>query len=256
MQYLAGIFDAEGSLSLHKNGSFPISLEMANEQIPSLFQETFQGYIYTRKRKDRKQTWAWKINSINSQAINFIESILPFSIAKHRQLWVLLVYLKKSRDERKIFREIAAASIRAYKTPYYPFRPNCSQPSVAPDSGFYQWLAGLIDGDGNFVCNRYVDNRNKRKYFGHQLSVSSIDPMVIEHIESRIPGTVTQCERTHNMLYKWTCKRRAEQSLCESILPFLRVKEKQCILYMQFLQRLDDIRRYEIINEIKHLNSL
>jgi hypothetical protein len=41
MEYFAGLFDAEGYVSLLKDGHFVIGTEMGNEEVPALFQEKF-----------------------------------------------------------------------------------------------------------------------------------------------------------------------------------------------------------------------
>ena len=55
MEYFAGLFDAEGYVSLLKDGHFVIGTEMGNEEVPALFQEKFGGKIYERKRNKRKK---------------------------------------------------------------------------------------------------------------------------------------------------------------------------------------------------------
>ncbi len=268
MNYFAGLFDAEGYISLCPNGAFTIAIEMSNENIPNLFKEKFQGSIYERKRDKRKKTWIWKINSISDQALNFINSIKPFSIVKINQLNRLADYLDQSRKDRKFTRAITCSTLKDFKQPgplqLHHILPRIEKPIEAH---FFEWLAGFIDGDGNFVCNEYIDNRNGGKYFSRQISVANIFLESICHINDRIPGCVSLLHRTKNKLYKWTCKRNCEKFLCENIYPHLRLKKSQCNLFMEFLTFPEKIRNipysivdrdrmYMIINEIKHLNSL
>jgi hypothetical protein len=255
MEYFAGIFDAEGTLSLQKNGAFPISLEMANPDIPYLFYENFDGSVYTRQRKDRKQTWTWKINSVNEQAINFLKSIHPYSLVKKEQIWFLLCYLDLSRFERRGMRLSFCEEIRQEKQPYSLEETKKFTEKLTTNTAFFKWFAGFIDGDGNFVCNQYTDKRNSKKYFGRQISFSTIDSRVINFL-SPWNGTVVVCPRNKNTLYKWSPLRKDERWICESILPFLRVKNKQCELFLEFLDCKNDVRKFEIIDHIKHLNSL
>lgn len=268
MHYFAGLFDAEGYISLCPNGSFTIAIEMANENIPNLFKNYFKGNIYERKRDKRKKTWIWKINSISDQAIFFINSIKPFSIIKINQLSHLRDYLDQPREQRKQTRSITCSVLKACKQPtsiqLHNIIPRTNK-TIEPH--FFEWFAGFIDGDGNFVCNEYLDNRNFKKYFSHQISVSNIFLEAICYINDRIPGCISNLNRTKNLLYKWTCKRECEQFLCNNIQPFLRLKKLQCNLFLEFLtfpektrnipySIKDRDRMYAIINEIKHLNSL
>lgn len=268
MQYFAGLFDAEGYVSLCPKGSFTIAIEMSNEEIPNLFKHRFQGSIYERKRENRKKSWTWKINSICDQALFFIKKIEPYSIVKINQLSYLKWYLDQSRNDRKETRSITISALKDFKQPgplqLHHIVPRIEKP-IEPD--FFPWFAGFIDGDGNFVCNEYIDNRNGGKYFARQISVANIFLESISYINDRIPGCISRLNRTKNMLYKWTCKRNCENFLCDGIYPHLILKKSQCNLYMEFLkfpekQRnipysiIDRDRMYAIIKEIKHLNSL
>jgi hypothetical protein len=257
MEYLAGIFDAEGCISLNSNGSFPISLEIANEEIPIIFRETFNGSIYTRKREDRKKTWIWKINSINDHAIFFLKSIV-YSVVKAQQRELLLWYLSMNRKERREERPFFCEQIRKSKIPQSveQWSGLTNEPMEKTDEKFFKWFAGFIDGDGNFVCNQYIDKRNQRKYFGHQMSFANTDGYLIVWLNSIIQGTVTKCPRSRNLLYKWTPKRKYERWILESILPFLKIKKNQCQLILEYIDCPNEVRKLEIINQIKHLNSL
>ena len=268
MHYFAGLFDAEGYVSLCPNGAFTIAIEMSNEEIPNLFKQHFQGSIYERKRDKRKKTWTWKINSISDQSLFFIDCIKPFSIIKVNQLNLLKDYLDQTRKHRKETRSVTCSTIKDFKQPgplqLHHILPRIEKP-IEPH--FFEWFAGFIDGDGNFVCNEYIDNRNGGKYFSHQISIANIFLESISHINDRIPGCISKLNRTKNLLYKWTCNRNAEKFLCDNTYSFLRLKKTQCKLFMEFLEFPEKIRNipysiedrdrmYEIIKEIKHLNSL
>lgn len=267
MQYLAGLFDAEGYVSLCPNGAFTIAVEMANEKIPSTFQDVFGGSIYTRKRDKRKKTYTWKINSISDQAKFFIDSILPFSVVKIEQLKRLKNYLDLSRNDRKLCRAVTCSSIKEFKQPKLQIHHILPRQQKSTEPFFYEWLAGFIDGDGNFVCNEYIDKRNGLKYFARQISVANTFLEPIAFINNRVEGCISNLYRTKNPLYKWTCARINEKNICESIRPFLKIKKEQCSLFQDFIDfplkkrgvdiSLNDrLKMYEIINQIKHLNSL
>src|SRR5690349_15442414 len=112
--YFAGLFDAEGYISLRPNGAFDIAIEMANEEIPNLFQQYFKGSIYERKREGRKKTWCWKINSICDQVLFFINSLEGFSIVKRSQMIRLRDYLDQSRADRRSTRDITYITIKNF----------------------------------------------------------------------------------------------------------------------------------------------
>lgn len=268
MSYFAGLFDAEGYITLNRNGAFIVAVEIANENIPNLFKDKFKGNIYTRKRDNRKKTWLWKINSIAEHTLSFIDQISPFSIAKKPQLDLLKIYLSHPRADRREIREDYFHKIKEFKKPSPLILEEISSPSIIqPDETFFQWLAGFIDGDGNIVCNEYIDNRNNLKYFSHQISAFNTFPNVIKFIKMRLDGNVRLRKASLHPIYTWTCKRSIEKFVCESILPHLIIKKKQCELLLEFIKfprknygigysNDDKMRMYEIINQIKHLNSL
>lgn len=267
MHYFAGLFDAEGYVSLSPTGGFSIAIEMANEEMINILKQTFQGSIYIRKRDDRKRTWTWKINSIHDQSMYFINNIKPFSVVKYAQLSRLQDYLDQPREDRKLTRAITCSTLKELKQPILQLHNIIPRIQKPIEPYFFSWLAGFIDGDGNFVCNEYIDNRNQAKYFSRQISVANIFLEAICFINDRIEGCISTLNRTKNQLYKWTCRRNSEQFLCDNITNHLRIKKSQCILFNEFLKfprkvrnseyALQDLlRMYEIINEIKHLNSL
>ena len=267
MHYFAGLFDAEGYITLSNKGAFCIGIEMANEDIPNMFKKQFGGSIYIRQREKRKKTWAWKINSIADQSINFINSIVDFSHVKNSQLKRLKDYLDQSRQDRKLTREFTFNSLRLLKQPILEISHILPSIPKQPTKEFFQWLAGFTDGDGNFVCNEYIDNRNNRKYFSHQMSIANIFLESICFINDRIEGSILTCKRPVNSVFKWVPNREHEKFVCESIYPFLIIKKKQCELFLEFIEfpaKARDIpypnevlsRMYEITHQIKHLNSL
>ena len=117
MEYFAGLFDAEGYVTLGKDGRFQIGTEMANEEIPNLFKETFGGNIYQRSREKRKKTFTWVIATNREKCLSFIDRISPFSRIKGTQLLRLKDYLSLSRPERKELRDSVSHQISQLKKP-------------------------------------------------------------------------------------------------------------------------------------------
>jgi hypothetical protein len=199
--------------------------------------------------------------------LNFINSIEPYSIVKKPQLNRLRDYLQVSRNERKSIRSITCSSLKQLKQPILELHNILPRMEKPIETNFFEWFAGFLDGDGNFVCNEYIDNRNNEKYFSRQISVANTFLEAICHINDRIPGCISLLNRIKNPLYKWTCKRNSEKFVCESIYPFLKIKKSQCDFFMKFISLPEKKRgipypiefrdqMYDIITQIKHLNSL
>lgn len=267
MHYFAGLFDAEGYVSLGKDGRFQIGTEVTNKDIPHLFKEKFGGNIYSRKRDKRKETWTWVISTNLSDALNFITLISPFSIIKKTQLSRLKDYLDQSRELRKETRYHISHELSLLKKPL-PITKKVILDRCAkiPDESFWMWLAGFFDGDGNFCVYEYKGK--KSTVFDSWISVFNIHANAICAVLDRVQGSISSYKGSKFPIWKWVCTQKNSQFVCESVYPYLIIKKQQCQLVMEFLKiqktktkqtsySFDQINKIrDIINQIKHLNSL
>ena len=98
-QYLAGFFDAEGCIYIHK-GSYVLRvfISQTNIHILNLIQNYFGGKIRKVKNKlradgcNRKQAWVWELTSRNT--IYFMECIKPYLLEKKEQAELAIKYQK------------------------------------------------------------------------------------------------------------------------------------------------------------------
>jgi len=269
MHYFAGLFDAEGYVSLLKTGNFIIGTEMTNEQVPNLFKETFGGSIYTRKRGERKKTFTWMIGTNHEQALNFISQIAPFSIIKRPQLLHLADYINIPKELKKVMRQPMISQMRKLKTPFY--KPTFDEPSIhkcenSPDTPFYEWLAGFFDGDGNFSL--YETHKGEYWAFQSWIGVFNTFWDPIDIISDRLQGSISQYKGRNHPVYKWVCSQSIEKSVCQSLLPFLKIKKAACQVILDYHEIKkkktrfvsysgeDQKRIRDLIKQIKHINSL
>jgi hypothetical protein len=267
MNYFAGLFDAEGYVTLGKDGRFHIGTEVANEGIPSLFKENFGGNIYCRKRDKRKKTWTWVLSTNTSEVLSFISKISAFSIVKQTQLYRLRDYLQQPREIRRTTRSDASHQISNLKNPLQvtkEFILNRSPKIIDPS--FWEWFAGFCDGDGNFCVYEYAGK--KTRIFDSWISIFNTHPEPICFVQDHVLGSISQYKGSKFPIWKWVCNQKNSQFVCESLYPFLKIKKEQCHLVMDFLEiqksktretvysfeQINQIR--DIINKIKHLNSL
>ncbi len=267
MHYFAGLFDAEGYVTLGKDGRFMIGTEVANESIPILLKDNFDGNIFVRKRDKRKKTWTWAIATNTDQALSFISKISPFSIIKKTQLLRLKDYLEQPRDFRKLVRDDVSHQISNLKKPLSvtkEFILNRSQ--KPPYQFFWEWLAGFCDGDGNFCVYEYQGK--KSKIFDSWISVFNTHPEAICFVQDHIVGSISQYKGNKFPIWKWVCNQKNSQFVCDYLFPYLKIKKEQCRLVSDFLEiqktktrtttysfeQINQIR--DIIQQIKHLNSL
>lgn len=152
MQYFAGLFDAEGYVSLGKEGRFHIGTEMTNEEVPKLFKDTFGGNIYSRTRENRKKTYTWVISTNIQVSLNFIDQIAPYSIIKKTQLLRLRDYLDQTREFKRQIRDEVSHQLSCLKKPLPLTKEQINvETNQIINKDFLMWFAGFIDGDGN-IC--------------------------------------------------------------------------------------------------------
>lgn len=96
-RYIAGFFDAEGTVCIHKNtDGVSVGIKQTHYEVLRLIQEIFNGKISTIEEKyckdgcHRKRTWTWEIHSNN--AIKFLTVISPFLFEKQEQIILAIKY--------------------------------------------------------------------------------------------------------------------------------------------------------------------
>ena len=97
LQYIAGFFDAEGCVYIHKsNFMLRIIIGQTNKDVLNFIQNYFGGKI--RKKTNiqqtdgykRKQSWTWELTSKNTTY--FMECIKPYILEKKEQIEVAIKY--------------------------------------------------------------------------------------------------------------------------------------------------------------------
>jgi hypothetical protein len=267
MEYFAGIFDADGYVSLIPNGHFVIGLEKHNEQIIQLLQQTFGGHIYKRKRKNKKITFAWNLATDRNSVLEFINKIKDFTHVKTNQLHKLQEYLNLSRDLRRINRSEYSADIAGFKHPISYTRDQINVPTtIKPDESFFKWFAGFMDGDGNFTVFEY-QNGIQRSFDSWIGAFNTFGEPII-YIKKHIDGSISQYKGIKFPIWKWVCNQKTSIFVCESLYPYLINRKEQCRLVGEYLKihaakikgidysDHDVLIIRDIIKQIKNHNSL
>lgn len=267
MHYFAGMFDAEGWVSLTNRGNFIIGVQLTHKPTTEAFHERFGGKLYMPRKKDKKQIYSWMIPTNTEQAKNFIKEIAPLCHLKNKQLILLGEYLNQTRTDKKETRARYITEIAALKKPtVYKRSDLIFEPTIKPDEPFFKWLAGFMDGDGYMGVYEY-QNYSQRS-FDSVISLFNIHAPLIEFIQKRIKGSVTCSTKQKNPVWTWNCNQASSLFLCKSIEPYVVIKKQHCRLIAQYLAihatkkygvpydeaTVSEIR--EIIKQIKHFNSL
>ena len=219
MRYFAGIFDAEGYVSLMNNGHFIIGMDMTNETVVNLFKEHFNGSTYKQIRSNRKPIFAWRIPSNRGIALNFIEKVSNYSFIKKPQLVLLKEYLMLDRISRKNLRKDyiskmaflkipSSISIQEIKTIY----TDC-----VADICFWEWFAGFLDGDGCISIYEYKQKTGTCS-FDCWIGIFNTFPEPIILTQKRINGSISQYKGNKFPIWKWVCSEKSTSILCNCAL--------------------------------------
>lgn len=267
MHYSAGIFDAEGWVSLTPRGNFIIGLEIAHEGTANDFYDKWGGKIYKPTRKARKQIFSWRIPTNTNEIQRFLNDMMPLCKIKHKQLVKLHDYINQPRANKKNSRPQFVHQIAELKKPTtYSKDQLIFEPTKPIDDHFAKWFAGFMDGDGNFCVYEY-ENWHKRS-FDSWISIFNTFAEPIIYVQQRIKGSISIYKGTKFPIWKWVCNQESSKFVCQSLEPNLILKKEQCKLVSRYLdihntkvrgvdyssEVVSEIR--DIIKQIKLHNSL
>jgi len=83
LAYMAGLFDAEGTITISDSPwSIIASLALTNQSIPYWFKFNFGGSVYHYRPSNEKhsESWHWRVSS--QKTLTFINSVYPYLILK------------------------------------------------------------------------------------------------------------------------------------------------------------------------------
>lgn len=257
MHYFAGLFDAEGYISLIPSGHFIIGMDISHKQTVIDLQKEFGGKIYEPTKKINKKMYSWRIPSSNEAAKNFLDRIYFFSVLKRDQIFLLKSYLDQTRQQRRLSRADFVHQIASLKKPkLYQRDQLIFEPWIKPDEDFFKWFAGFMDGDGSFCVYEYQDR--KKRNFDSWISIFNTFTEPIIHVQQRIKGSISAYKGTNFPVWKWVCNQKDSEFVCESLYPHLIIKKEQCRLVAEYLAihktkicRVD--RSFETINKIQEI---
>ena len=253
VKYLAGLLDADGSLSFqfrlgrNTDDSYHLGLQLILHSSKAVDVHGFvhslpalTGFGSTYDEGDKGQFHRW---SVSSRAD--LEMLIP-RLTKHMVVkathwqWMFETWRERRgpplpQSERDALAAAAKESRRARKGPLKPK----NHPSWA-------WLAGLLDGDGWYTHKRYKCGVYKgTQYWNWQMSVGVVahreDAYVLDFIKKAHGGRIEEHGQTESVL-RW--KRNLGPKDADFALGFL-----------QYLARHAHLKRHKIETMIAHHRS-
>jgi hypothetical protein len=233
LRFLAGLFDAEGCVTLSPGGYPRITLSMCCEISANLFKDYFKGSVKKRQRKHKKDIYTW--DSLIENQKRFITEIEIYSLIKRPQLLLLREYLHLRRTERKSRRKEFVSAIAACKRPRISSKEELDIPTtIIPKDEFYQWFAGFMEGDGSFNCWESKTLSHKKPSFSTSVEAMNCQPDVIKYIKERLEGSIGVNKQNINPVWKWLSSPQNTLSVLARLYPHLISKQEQCKLLMEF----------------------
>lgn len=103
VQYLAGFFDGEGTISVYRNrkGKYTVLTIAVGQNDPTplkLFHNIFGGSLFSRVKSSGVIHWVWRASP--NVAYNTLKTLRPYLIVKARQADLALEMMDKRRLKR------------------------------------------------------------------------------------------------------------------------------------------------------------
>lgn len=247
--YAAGLFDAEGSVSINerqrKHNPYPhpcyqlqVNLTSVYWPVLNWFKNNFGGCISRDKRK-KKPCFQWGTRS--NIAADFLQEIILDLRIKRLQVELALEFQEKQGKNKGYYQVTTELSQyrrqlkNQIETLNYnsPFRKFSDENRIA-------YIAGLLDGDGFIFISACKPHGFSPVHY-LRIGVSICNQSIIIWLRSNLGG-LAQIEKKHSgwgdkPRSQWTIGRNRAENILKQILPYLRIKKPQAELALQFQKK-------------------
>ncbi len=275
-EYLAGLLDGEGSLSLarryHRDRSIEYSVRVAvyncDRPVLEAVQKSWGGHLASVG--PRRPEWRASHSLIwtNSAAAGVLRALAPHLRVKARHAAALLRFqahvnesarsrnpegrlLPITRREQRIRARFHAQlkSMNRRGSPVRSWGKSGANSSVHAARISGEYLAGFVDAEGSLMIAKFRATSPGKWYYRARASLDNVDGQVLREIQRTYGGILFRQRRRKSgwrVVYKlvWTGDRT--ERLLHPILPHLRVKRKQGELLLRFIQHRSQTRLRQI----------
>lgn len=239
--YAAGLFDAEGHVSITKSKrkhcisphyELSINLTSTNWPILNWFKNNFGGCISRDKRK-RKPCFQWTTST--NVAANFLQKIIPDLQIKKLQVRLALQFQAEIRKNYKHCR-ITLESLQhreQFRNQIFIFNHQHSGTELA-DECKIPYVAGLFDGDGSISIAR--ESRKKSCSHTLRIKLSSNSFEIVSWMQNNFNGSTRTDEYKIDAFPNsaWRTSSNLAENFLRQIFPRLRLKKPNAELALQF----------------------
>ncbi|MGH7744866.1 MAG: hypothetical protein ACREQ5_08665 [Candidatus Dormibacteria bacterium] len=252
--YVAGLIDAEGSLSIEERPHFDcvtsaarVSFSNTDRRIHKYLVKMFGGQFskINREGSDRPEHWKieyqWSTTGAK-HSLWFLSQILPYLIIKRREAELLIEYYSlngiqseiNNRRRKELIIKSRELKDRSVETEIQKFSGKSNLINA--------YLAGLMDGDGCITIQKNpIRNGNGYFVYAGQLSIVNTFASVVLEIENVLGGRSSlRTEETENRMasYQWQQRKKPSiESTLLKVMPYLVIKKEQAKLLLEFVRR-------------------
>lgn len=231
LDYLAGFFDADGSVhsrSTGKRQGISFAITQATPTVPQMFKERFGGNValITRKNPNWRNSWLWSRGC--TRASCFIDDMAGRLVIRSDQLSVASQFLKSIRigtDRRGIAVAPITVSYREgllqTLSDLNHRNVNDNNTSVGEQSDAY-W-AGLFDGDGSVGAAKDAQSRVHRPVV--QI-FSGYEPILLA-AQAQFGGGNIHRNLNGKRCHRWVAYYKTAEKFLWCVRPFLIEKKER-----------------------------
>jgi len=265
-EYLAGLLDGEGSLSLarryHRDRSIEYSVRVAvyncDRPVLEAVQNSWGGHLASVGPRRPEWRAAHSLIWTNSAAAGVLRALAPSLRVKSKHAMALLRFqahvnesvrsrdpagrlLPITRQEQRIRARFHAQlkSMNHRGSPVRSSGKSRANSSVHEARISAEYLAGFVDAEGSLMIAKFGASSPGKWYYRARASLDNVDGQVLREIQRTYGGILFKPRRRKSgwrVVYKlvWTGDRT--KRLLDPIFPHLRVKRKQGELLLRFIQ--------------------
>jgi hypothetical protein len=239
LAYMAGFFDAEGSVHIHKDKDwdcFTLNCSLCQKTLTvlELVKSYFEGRIYQDKRDDKGKCYSLLFSP--SVAFNFLVAVEPFLILKRKQAQVAIEFYKMRKmrikrgnmpDEERSYSNEAALLLKELKGQQVLQSDLDGLKTEGED--ILSYIAGFFDGEGCITITK-KNTASNISYFLH-CQISQKVRAVLDFLQLNLGGKVI--EDSH-LCFHWYMYSYKAREFLDKIKKYLIIKKLQAELAIEF----------------------
>lgn len=253
LAYIAGLFDAEGSISVvssyykTQNGRMPrfdlsVSIVNTNKQVLQWILSLGFGGLLTEVQKPKighKRCYCYLVR--DTASLNFLQALLPYLKIKEEQATLAIAFQRRKNRQKKMwhrYEPIPAFELRSRKIFKHLISSSKDVFVVKDDSEYWlPYIAGFFDGEGCIHVNKSKGEWNKQYRPRYSLRVTLVQKFsqCLYWIAGLFGGYIANHQRS-KIGCRWMTTDNKAGYFLEAILPYLRIKQQQARVGTAFVE--------------------